>query len=301
MKSKLTNQKNNIDAIMQSYAQLGGINHLEGENLPSRNQIIKTLNLLKEILFPGFFNPLSIDQNNLHYVIGQKVNELGQDLFIELLKSICLGCDIPKKCSKAQHAVCEKRAANATNQLIASIPNLRKQLKTDANAIFQGDPAAKSESMVILAYPGFQAIAIYRIAHLLYKLDVPLIPRIMTEIAHSETGIDIHPGAQIEIGFCIDHGTGVVIGETAIIGRNVKIYQGVTIGALSVKKSIKGKRHPTIEDNVTIYAHATILGGETTIGANSIIGGNVWLTESVKPNSKIYLSTKDRLIIKPNT
>ncbi len=169
------------------------------------------------------------------------------------------------------------------------IPGIEQMLNEDALAVFEGDPAAKSSQEVIRSYPGFKAIAAYRIANALFKLDVDLIPRMISEVVHSRTGIDIHPGATIGKSFCVDHGTGVVIGETCIIGNNVKIYQGVTLGALSVKKEdAKIKRHPTIEDNVVIYAGSTILGGETVIGANTIIGGNVWITSSVKPNSKIY-------------
>ena len=174
--------------------------------------------------------------------------------------------------------------------------NIYKLLWEDANAICEGDPAANNVDEVILAYPGFKAIAIYRFAHQLYKLDVPILPRILTEYAHQETGIDIHPGAQIGNSFFIDHGTGIVIGETTLIGNNVKIYQGVTLGALSVEKKLaKTKRHPTIKDNVIIYAQAVILGGNTIIGKNSIIGGNVWLTESVPDNSIVYHKSEIRL------
>ena len=170
-----------------------------------------------------------------------------------------------------------------------ALPTIRATLLKDADAMMSGDPAAVSNTEVIRTYPGFYAIAIYRLANKLYQLDVPLVPRILTEYAHRLTGIDIHPGATIGEQFCIDHGTGVVIGGTAHIGNNVKIYQGVTLGALSVKKELaKTKRHPTIEDNVVIYAGATILGGKTVIGANSIIGGNVWITKSVLPNSRVY-------------
>lgn len=174
--------------------------------------------------------------------------------------------------------------------------NINKSLWEDANAICKGDPAANNVDEVILAYPGFRAIAIYRFAHQLYKLNVPILPRVLTEYAHQETGIDIHPGATIGKSFFIDHGTGIVIGETSVIGNCVKIYQGVTLGALSVEKKLaKTKRHPTIKDNVIIYAQAVILGGNTIIGKNSIIGGNVWLTESVPENSIVYHKSEIRL------
>ena len=174
-------------------------------------------------------------------------------------------------------------------EFINQLPLIHDQLTADIEAILAGDPAAKDEYEVVRAYPGFYAIAFYRIAHALLQLQIPLIPRVITEFAHSKTGIDIHPGAVIEPGFFIDHGTGIVIGETCIIGKNVKMYQGVTLGALSVAKDLANtKRHPTIEENVVIYANATILGGETVIGKNSIIGGNVWLTRSTDPDSVIY-------------
>jgi serine O-acetyltransferase len=180
-------------------------------------------------------------------------------------------------------------AENKANAFFTAIPLIYKTLKTDIQAIIEGDPAAKSEFEVIRAYPGFYAISFFRIAHHLHTLDIPLLPRILTEYAHSKTGIDIHPAAQIDEYFYIDHGTGVVIGETAQIGKNVKIYQGVTLGALSVEKTLAStKRHPTVEDNVVIYSGATILGGNTVIGHNSIIGGNVWLTKSVPPYSTVY-------------
>jgi len=187
------------------------------------------------------------------------------------------------------------------NSFIAQLEIVKKDLNKDIDSIFEGDPAATNHTEIILAYPGFFAIAAYRIANFLLKLGVPLIPRIITEHAHSYTGIDIHPGASIGERLCIDHGTGVVIGQTTVIGNNVKIYQGVTLGALSIpKKNIPGQRHPSIEDNVVIYSQATILGGETVIGENSIIGGNVWITESVPANSKVYYSNyKSNELIPP--
>lgn len=174
------------------------------------------------------------------------------------------------------------------DQYIQNLPTIADLLDKDAESILQGDPAATSFDEIILSYPGFYAIATYRLANELYRLDIPILPRMMTEYAHSKTGIDIHPGATIDENFFIDHGTGIVIGETTIIGKNVKIYQGVTLGSLSVKKTLQNKkRHPTIEDNVVIYANATILGGETIIGSNSVIGGSTWITSSVAPNSQI--------------
>jgi serine O-acetyltransferase len=257
-----------IRNILNSYKDIGGINLTEGANLPSKKSVHDILDLIRNLLFPGYFEP--IQDGHLENVITLKSLELQEKL--------------PQEVGK---------------KFILEIPALRAILKTDIQAIFDGDPAAKSEEEIILAYPGFQAITVYRIANFFYKENLPLIPRIMTEIAHSETGIDINPGATIGERFCIDHGTGIVIGETTHIGKNVKLYQGVTLGALSVHKAAASqKRHPTIEDNVTIYAHATILGGETIIGEGSTIGGNVWLIDSVEKNAKIYVDNKQKLIIK---
>jgi serine O-acetyltransferase len=187
-------------------------------------------------------------------------------------------------------------ATDVAHTFFGRLPHIYEMLWLDAEALYQGDPAAESIEEVILAYPGFLATAVYRIAHEFYQLRVPLFPRLLTEYAHAETSIDIHPGAQIGERFCIDHGTGVVIGETTIIGSNVKIYQGVTLGALSVKKSLaETKRHPTIEDNVVIYSNATILGGNTVIGTGSTIGGNVWLTQSLPAHSLVYHTSHIRI------
>ena len=190
----------------------------------------------------------------------------------------------------------KRSAKEIAHTFFHRLNHVQEVLWLDAEAIFQGDPAAESIEEVILAYPGFLATGVYRIAHEFYSLDVPLFPRLLTEYAHTQTGIDIHPGASIDAGFCIDHGTGVVIGETTVIGKNVKIYQGVTLGALSVKKDLaETKRHPTIEDNVVIYSNATILGGATVIGHNCVVGGNVWLTKSIPPHSLAYHTSQIRV------
>lgn len=192
----------------------------------------------------------------------------------------------------------ERSVDELTEETFSAFPSLYKQSLKDADAILKNDPAATCLEEVIIAYPGFFAIIVYRFTHELYKLNIPILPRLISEYAHSKTGIDIHPGATIGSHFFIDHGTGIVIGETTIINNHVKIYQGVTIGALSVKKELaKSKRHPTIESNVTIYAGSTILGGETTIGHNSIIGGNVWLTKSIPPHSKVYNKNNEQLAV----
>ena len=203
--------------------------------------------------------------------------------------------DIAADLQKEIALLCPDRDAKAiVDEFVAALPEVRRLVETDVNAAYDGDPAATSRMEVVMAYPGLYAVTVHRLAHVLYKLKVPILPRVMSELAHSKTGIDIHPGATIGERFFIDHGTGVVIGETTVIGRNVRLYQGVTLGGLSFAKDdngalVKGlKRHPNIEDNVVIYANATILGGDTTIGHDSEIGGSVWLIESVPPNSRVY-------------
>jgi serine O-acetyltransferase len=234
-----------------------------------KKETIDFLNELIDFLFPHFSSKIYYTSDD----ILAKLQLLERNL-ISLLKSIVED---------------EKECKSIAQNFISKIPQVHDMLWLDADAIYEGDPAAENIDEVILAYPGFMAIAIYRLAHILYKLDVKIIPRILTEHAHQITGIDIHPGAEIDSPFFIDHGTGIVIGETTEIGKNVKIYQGVTLGALSVEKSLKNvKRHPTIQDDVIIYSQAVILGGQTVIGNNSIIGGNSWVTQSVPPNSLVY-------------
>lgn len=272
--------------------------HIDYEQLPLKTSVIEILNKLRVVLFPGYFNNKKLDPVNLRYHIGQTIAELFDMLSEQISRSIrheCFKFDL--ECTD-----CTKRGHDNAISLLESLPELQKILSEDIIAVFEGDPAAQSYDEIIFSYPGMFAITVYRIAHTLYSLGVPLLPRIMSEYVHGETGIDIHPGAKIGERFVIDHGTGVVIGETAQIGRDVRIYQGVTIGALSVPKGkieeMKGKkRHPTIEDDVIIYAGATILGGETVIGARSVVGGNVWITESVPPDTQVMLESP-RLIYK---
>ncbi len=244
--------------------------HTTAESIPSRTAICKFTEELLELLFP------QLSEKRLKS--SAELENHWECLFVEL-KGIFV--NIEDKLDKTPH--------EAADLFMAKVPEIYKQMMEDARAIHEGDPAAISFDQVIRTYPGFLAIACYRIGHAFCRIGIPLLPRILTEYAHSKTGIDLHPKAKIGTHFCIDHGTGVVIGETTEIGNNVKIYQGVTLGALSVKKDMaKIKRHPTIEDNVIIYAGATILGGKTIIGKNSIIGGNVWVTESIPPNSRVY-------------
>lgn len=269
--------------------------HIDYEPLPSEDAVVEILEKLREILFPGYFNREKVDPVNLKYRIGQltsAVFDLLSDQVCRAVRYECFKYDLP--CSD-----CTTRGYETALALLASIPNLQSVLAMDIEAAYHGDPAAKSVDEIIFSYPGMYAIIVYRIAHILYGMGIPLIPRIMTEHSHSLTGIDIHPGAAIGESFVIDHGTGVVIGETSVIGNNVRIYQGVTIGALSVPEDKCEdmrdiKRHPTIEDHTVIYSGATILGGKTIIGAGSVIGGNVWLTASVPPKTTVLIE-KPRL------
>lgn len=278
-----------IDGILDSYNQYGLINRNDAENFPNRQNVVAVLSDLQSLVFPGFRAAEDIDPVNIRYVTGQKVNNIIANLTKEIQKALIYILNNTKgNTENIEESHCFKLAEKTSIALIEEIPEIRRKIQLDTKAAFNGDPAARSNEEIILSYPGLEAILVYRIANFLFRNGVPVIPRIMTEHVHGKTGIDIHPGATIGESFFIDHGTGVVIGETCIIGNNVKIYQGVTLGALSVKKNLQNKkRHPTIEDNVTIYANATILGGDTVIGKDSIVGGNTWITESVKEGSII--------------
>ena len=276
-----------VESILGSYRELGGINHIEGANLPSRQSIQRIIADLESLIFPGFQAEETLALDGIRYTIGERVVSVSRALVPEVEKSIQYACRVRKDCQR--HEDCRGEAEEIVRALLEGIPEIRRKVNRDVLAAFRGDPAARSQEEVILSYPGVEAILIHRIAHELWIRNVAMIPRMMSEHIHGVTGIDIHPGAQVGDSFFIDHGTGVVIGETAVIGSNVKLYQGVTLGALSVQKELANKkRHPTIEDEVTIYAGATILGGKTVVGRGSIIGGNVWLTDSVPPNSRIY-------------
>ena len=273
-----------------TYVDDKGIDHIDSRNLPSKEVIFECLDKLFTILFPGFMGREPIRRSRLSYTIGTLFDEVFEHLSEQIQRSLCYECERPG--CPTDH--CHSMAELATLELLKAMPQIRKKIKGDVKAAYVGDPAAKSLDEIVLSYPCIEAIATYRIAHELYKVNVPLVPRIMSERAHSRTGVDIHPGATIGENFFIDHGTGVVIGETTQIGNNVRIYQGVTLGARSLPKENDSRvrrndkqRHPTIEDNVTIYPDATILGGETRIGKNAVVGGNVWLVESVKPNTTV--------------
>jgi serine O-acetyltransferase len=287
-----------VDSIVHSCQDQGCFEHIHAELIPSREASIGIVAQLRELLFPGYFNKESVDPTNLKYQMGQSVDSLSKTLSEQITRSLrheCLRYDQP--CVQ-----CVGLGYEEALKFLESIPEMRQVLASDVRAAFEGDPAAKSYDEIVFSYPGVFAVMVYRIAHQLYVQGVPLLPRIMTEYAHSVTGIDIHPGATIGNSFFIDHGTGVVIGETTDIGKHVRIYQGVTLGALSIPKDGRSrlkdtKRHPTIEEDVIIYAGATILGGETVIGARSVIGGNVWITKSVPPDTKVFLETP-KLIFK---
>jgi len=269
---------NLVDQLLSSYRDCGGINHIDGANLPSKKAVAKLTEDLLELLFPGFHAETPIHASEVPSLTLKSLTDLEFRLQREITKAL-------------QTTPVEGKTANqVAMEFLEALPGVRCVLQTDVEAAFEGDPAAKSTDEVMVAYPGIEAIAVYRLAHQLYEQGVDLIPRIMTEWAHSRTGIDIHPGAAIGEFFFIDHGTGVVVGETCDIGNRVKVYHGVTLGALSTYggQKIRGKkRHPTIEDEVTIYPNATILGGDTKVGARSTIGGNVWLVQSVPPDSVV--------------
>jgi len=266
--------------------------------LPSREAAIRVLVRLFGVLYPGFHGVQHLTEENVAFHVGAVLDEVAEDLAEQTYLAYYFECRGERsgnghgRGGRCQH--CAERAEGAVERFFQGLPEVRRTLTYDVQAAYDGDPAASNLAEIIFAYPGLRAITVYRIAHELHLLDVPLLPRMMTEWAHMETGIDIHPGARIGRSFFIDHGTGVVIGETTDIGESVKIYQGVTLGALSVVKrdlppGARDKRHPTIEDNVTIYAGATILGGDTVVGEGSIIGGSVWLTHSVPPGTKVLI------------
>ena len=263
--------------------------HKMGEPMPSIKKLQTIINLVREILFPGYFGSTTLRENTTHHYMGVYVDELYELLGKEILAGLCFECKDEESNRVKKHQI---KSSDIAMCFIASLPEIRRKLVTDVEATFINDPAAKSIGEVIFCYPGIRAITNYRIAHKLLELEVPIIPRYISEMAHSETGIDIHPKAVIGEQFTIDHGTGVVIGSTSIIGNNVKIYQGVTLGAKSFPldedgNPIKGiPRHPIVEDDVVIYAGATILG-RVTIGKGSVIGGNVWVTTNLPPKSRI--------------
>jgi serine O-acetyltransferase len=290
--TQLTNE------LVASYARAGGINHLDGKNLPSKRAITAlTLDLLR-LLFPGFFDEKLIHSSEIKAETAALMDSVLGKLEDEIRKS--LEYHPPENLAKKDIT---KTAHALTVEFLGKLPHVREILQTDAEAAFDGDPAAFSKEEILVSYPFIEAIAVQRLAHELYLKDVALIPRIMTEWAHFRSGMDLHPGAKIGTHFFVDHCTGTVVGETAIIGNHVKLYHGVTLGARSTAggQQLRGKkRHPTIEDRVTIYPGATILGGETVIGANSTIGGNVFIMDSVAPNSLVVYDGLDMRVLSKN-
>jgi len=287
-----------VDQLILSCHRDDCFDHVGPEPLPSREAAIDIIYRGCRLLYPGYFIRKRIDEINLGYYFGQEAVAFFEALAGEI--TLCIRHECLRYNLDCTH--CEERGQEEAIRFMQELPKLRTRLAMDVRAAYEGDPAAGSYDEIIFSYPGLFAVTVYRMAHQLLERGVPLMPRIMTEYAHSLTGIDINPGAHIGESFFIDHGTGVVVGETTEIGNRVRIYQGVTLGALSLPRDQvdslrKKKRHPTIQDDVIIYAGATILGGATVIGARSVIGGNVWLTESVPPDTKIFLK-KPELIYK---
>jgi len=282
----MSSRKHLLAPILDSYRESGGINHVDRANLPSKQEIGQLCSDLLHLLFPGFFSEEAVSLKELPSAAQEIIDQIAGQLETTIAVSLRIR---DEKLGSEEELT--KEAVSITERLFAGIPRVRALLKTDAEAAYAGDPAARSLEEIVLAYPGLEAVAIQRVAHLLYLENVPLLPRMMTEWAHSRTGIDIHPGAAIGSHFFIDHGTGVVIGETCVIGNRVKLYHGVTLGARSFQKDdqgaiIKGiKRHPVVEDDVVIYPNGIILGGDTIIGARSTIGANVFLMKSIPPDT----------------
>jgi serine O-acetyltransferase len=288
------------EALVATYTECKFINHLGHSPLPSRDAIVECQEDLFEVLFPGFGRRQNLHIGNVEYHVGDIIDGLHDKLTQQITRA--LRHDYTGDAGAIDF---ESLAQQKAVEFLRKLPDIRNLLQLDVESAYLGDPAAKSHHEIVFCYPGMEAIATYRLAHELMLLGIPLIPRMMTEHAHSKTGIDIHPGARIGPGFFIDHGTGVVIGETCDIGRNVKLYQGVTLGALSFPRDAAGniirgmKRHPTLEDDVVVYANATILGGDTVVGHHAVVGSSVWLIHSVEPYTSVTLEKPQLRIKKP--
>jgi serine O-acetyltransferase len=291
-----------VGKLAEGFSSRRWSSHIEPVEIPSRRETIDLILETQRILFPGYFSSSTLPSpSSLEYHIGHNLTLLHKNLSHQINSAL------RHECFRRRHScsLCGERSSELAAEFIRSLPQIRETLETDISAALDGDPAAANADEVIFSYPGLFAVLVYRLAHRLYELETPLLPRIMSEYAYHRTAIDIHPGATIGESFFIDHGAGVVIGETSTIGRRVRLYQGVTLGALSLPKGAGKqlkhvKRHPTIEDDVIIYANATILGGETVIGARSIVGGNVWLTKSVGPDTKVLLKQPELIYIGKN-
>src|SRR5947209_3517967 len=292
------------ESIVATYTECSRTSHLGHKPLPSREAVADIITDLMDVLFPGYWRRQNLHIGNVEYHVGDLIDRLHDKLMTQIGRALRHEQDCSGE-GFGQTFDLEALAQQKAVDLLKRLPDTRMLLEHDAQAAFEGDPAAKSFHEIIFCYPGLEAVTVYRIAHELLLLGVPLIPRMMTEAAHSKTGIDIHPGARIGPGFFIDHGTGVVIGETCDIGRGVKLYQGVTLGALSFPRDAAGniirgmKRHPTLEDDVVVYANATILGGDTVIGHHAVVGSSVWLTHSVEPYTVVTLEKPSLRIKSP--
>ncbi len=274
-----------IDGVLVSYGGGREIDNLQSAALPNKRAVVEAVERLKHVIFMGFYSARGLTPDNLRHGIAEHMYAA----YTVLVEQIERALTYDRWIGRTDRKLPAGSGEEVVLGLFRSLPEIRSLINADVRAAYDGDPAAKNVEEIVFSYPSIEAIVAYRIAHRLFLAGVPMIPRIITEHAHSRTGIDISPGARIGERFFIDHGTGVVIGETSVFGNDVKLYQGVTLGALSVpNRDEQGKRHPTVEDGVTIYAGATILGGETVIGAGSIIGGNVWLTKSVPPGSRVF-------------
>ncbi|MFC1821471.1 serine O-acetyltransferase EpsC [Thermodesulfobacteriota bacterium] len=287
-----------VKQLVESCDRKKSFDHVDSTPIPSQEVTVEIIYQARRILFPGYFSQTRLDPVNLAYSLGKETTELFENLSKQIMLSLqhdCLRYEQP--CSK-----CIEQGRETALRFIQALPEIKEILTSDIQAAMEGDPAAKSTDEIIFSYPGLFAITVYRLSHVLFDRNVPLIPRMMTEYAHGLTGIDIHPGAKIGKSFFIDHGTGVVVGETTEIGDHVRLYQGVTLGALSLPRDAGDrfrnmKRHPTIGDNVIIYSNATLLGAEAEVGARSIIGGNVWITEKVPPDTKVLLKRPELIYI----
>jgi serine O-acetyltransferase len=291
LRLKETELQSVTDALVETYTACSRLNHLGHEPLPNRDAIADIVADLQELLYPGYGRRQNLHIGNIGYYAGNIIDALHDKLTEQISRALR-----HELCDESPHIDFSALAQGKAIAMLKRLPGLRILLEQDVDAAFRGDPAARSHHEIIFSYPGLEAISVYRVAHELDRLGVPFIPRMMTELAHTRTGIDIHPGATIGEGFFIDHGTGVVIGQTCHIGQGVKLYQGVTLGALSFERDANGdlthgsyKRHPTLQDGVVVYANATILGGQTTVGTRSVIGSNVWLTESVPADTTVLL------------
>jgi serine O-acetyltransferase len=288
-----------VSKIVKSLDEKDSPDHVGFPMIPSSDSVLEMIDLYLTLLMPGYFGDQSVDKSSVEFYLGNKVDRFYRILQEQIEKCLVHECDDPKSYCED----CNKTGSDTAIEILEKIPDLRKTLAGDIQSAYQGDPSAKNLEEIVFCYPGLYAVTIYRFAHELHRAHVPILPRMLTEHAHSRTGCDIHPGARIGEHFFIDHATGVVIGETSVIGDRVRIYQGVTLGGANFQKDENGilirdlKRHPTVEDDCVIYAGAVILGGDTVVGRGSIIGGSVWLTHSIPPYTQVTLSSQEKRIV----